>query len=232
MHKSHLLTAHPLRIVCHGRQVLKIASRFGWLPGARYTNLRDIRGSDLVGLIDIDWRDYDFKKHLATVKAIRPMLTVARDVEDEKHLPRILDQAWELSTWCPNVIIVPKDPKLAHELKQRIPRRFILGFSVPTKYGGTRIPLEYFQGRAVHLLGGRPDTQRRIADFVKVVSVDSNRFTIDASYGDFFDGQKFRPHPKGGYTRCITDSIRNIDRLWETYRPGQRSNKWSQDRNF
>jgi hypothetical protein len=73
-----------------------------------------------------------------------------------------------------------------------------------------------FKGR-VHLLGGRPDVQRRLADAMNVVSVDCNRFTLDAAFGDYFDGEKFRPHPKGGYHRCLRDSILNINRLWETY---------------
>ena len=36
--------------------------------------------------------------------------------------------------------------------------------------------------------------------------------------GDFFDGERFRPHPRGGYRRCLRDSVQHIDRLWRTYR--------------
>src|SRR2546423_413471 len=85
----------------------------------------------------------------------------------------------------------------------------IVGYSVPTKYGRTGIPLQYFRGRKVHLLGGRPDVQRKIACSLDVVSLDLNRFTLDAKFGDYFDGEIFRPHPVGGYHRCLRDSIRN-----------------------
>ena len=53
--------------------------------------------------------------------------------------------------------------------------------------------------RPVHLLGGRPDVQRRLAELMPVFSIDTNRFTLDAAFGDYFDGEMFRPHPIGGY---------------------------------
>jgi hypothetical protein len=55
-----------------------------------------------------------------------------------------------------------------------------------------------------------------------VVSFDCNRFTLDAVFGDYFDGERFRPHPVGGYKQCLRDSIQNIELLWEGYRPGQK----------
>lgn len=204
----------PYLITCHGRPVSRLAESLGWLPGARYTNLRDIRGANRVGLIDIEWVAYDFAKHLAAVQSTRPLLTVAKDIEKESELSRVIDQADELLRFAQNVILVPKDRRLAHNLEQRIPKRFILGYSVPTMYGRTALPLASFLGRAVHLLGGRPDTQLRLARQLEVFSVDVNRFTLDASFGDYFDGESFRPHPQGGYMRCIEDSIRNITKCW------------------
>jgi hypothetical protein len=50
-----------------------------------------------------------------------------------------------------------------------------------------------------------------------VVSFDCNRFTLDAQFGDYFDGRAFRPHPRGGYEACIRASIRNINKLWRSY---------------
>lgn|GEM_PF-804016 len=207
----------PIKIVCHSRTVLKLAERAGWLAGASYVRLRDIRGIKTVGLIDIDWKNYDFKKHLQAVKTHRPLMTVAKDVTCVDDLNLILDQAYELLEWTQFVIIVPKDPRLSTELAHIIPNVFILGYSVPTKFGGTCIPLEHFRGRRVHLLGGRPDVQRKIARSLNVISLDVNRFTLDARYGDFFDGEIFRPHPIGGYHRCLQDSICNIETLWSDY---------------
>ena len=206
-----------LKFVAHSKRVLQIATKHGWLAGARYTNLRDIRKFETVGFIDVDWKHYSFKKHLEAVKAIKPLMTVARDIERVIDLERTLDQANELCAHCKYVVIVPKHPALTERLNAELPRTFILGYSVPTRYGGTKIPPQAFK-RPVHLLGGRPEIQRKSADQMQVVSVDCNRFTLDAAYGDYFDGEKFRPHPRGGYFQCIRDSIRNINSIWVDYR--------------
>lgn len=131
-------------------------------------------------------------------------------------MEKILKEAESLIQYCDQVALVPKDTKLEGRLEELIPKHFMLAYSVPTKYGGTKISYSSFD-RKVHLLGGRPDVQRKLANYMKVVSVDCNRFTYDARFGDFFDGEIFRPHPRGGYENCLRDSVININRLWENY---------------
>jgi hypothetical protein len=155
---------------------------------------------------------------LSAVRATEPFMTVARDVENYRHLPKILDQAAELARFADYVIVVPKDTRMAEKLADVIPPQYLLGYSVPSRYGATSLPATAFGSRPVHLLGGRPDIQRQFAKVLNVVSIDGNRFTLDARYGDFFDGERFRPHPKGGYRRCLKDSIINIEMLWKSYK--------------
>jgi hypothetical protein len=209
----------PLKFVAYSYRVTRIAVRYGWLPGARYTNLRDIRSFDRLGFLDIVWDNYDFQRHLAATRSTRPLATVARDIEDATQLPEICEQADRLAEYADSVILVPKDRTLGPRIDDLIPQRFLLGYSVPTRYGGTRIAARHFR-RPVHLLGGRPEIQRQLAEIMPVQSLDCNRFTLDASFGDYFDGQIFRPHPLGGYDTCIRDSIRNITALWATYGSG------------
>lgn len=204
----------PLKIVTHSKRVLGLAARFGWLPGARYTNLRDIRNQRRIGLIDICWRNYDFQAHLRAVELTAPLLTVARDVVCYSDLEAILQEATLLAEHSETVVIVPKDPRLRHVMEREVPDQYRLGYSVPTRYGGSPIATRHFR-RPVHLLGGRPDVQRRLADELDVVSLDCNRFTFDAAFGDYFDGETFRPHPTGGYQRCLEDSLAAINELWE-----------------
>jgi hypothetical protein len=180
-------------------------------------NLRDVKRFGPLGFLDIDWKNYSFDRHIRAAEQTKPFLTVARDIEDRKDLPRIIDQAYMLAEHSERVIVVPKDESLAHDLEAQIPPEFALGYSVPTRYGGTRIPASAFK-RPTHLLGGRPDIQRRLADSLPVFSIDVNRFTLDASFGDYFDGNRFRPHPVGGYKNCLADSIRNISGLWHDYK--------------
>ena len=209
------------KFITHSKHVTLIAKRFGWLPGARYTNLRDVRCFDRLGFLDIDWKNYNFRRHLDAARSTRPMITVARDVERKCELPLILEQANTLLRYAESVVIVPKDPLMAEDMNETIPGHFLLGFSVKTRYAGTTIPPSAFR-RPVHLLGGRPDIQRRLGEVMSVVSIDCNRFTLDAAFGDYFDGETFRPHPKGGYELCITDSLTNINIIWKNYRHRKR----------
>ena len=211
------------KFIAHSKNAIQIAIQYGWLPAARYTNLRDVKSFNNLGFLDIDWKDYDFKSHLDAAIKTKPFLTVARDIEHVNKLPEILDQAYELKKHCKHVILVPKDKSMEDSLDYLLPDCFLLGFSVPTKYGGTTLDPKKFH-RPVHLLGGRPDAQRRLAEMMPVFSLDCNRFTLDASYGDYFDGEKFRKHPQGGYRRCIEDSIININKIWYTYDINSRSN--------
>ncbi|MEW4452261.1 DUF6610 family protein [Bremerella sp. JC817] len=206
-----------LKFINHSKKAVKIARRFGWLPGARYTNLRDVKSFDRLGFLDINWKSYCFKKHLSAAASTNPIMTVARDIERMSQLSRVIDQAYELLEFCDNVIVVPKVRSMGNRLTELIPGRFVLGYSVPTRYGGTKIAPECFKAR-VHLLGGRPDRQRELARMMNVISFDCNRFTLDAAYGDYFDGERFKPHPAGGYDNCLRMSMRNINRIWRDYK--------------
>jgi len=208
-----------VKFVCHSYQVVSQAVKLGWLPGARYTNLRDVRKFERLGFLDIEWEDYNYHMHLQATKDTRPMLTVARDIIDASELDCILDEAFELSQWADTVVVVPKDLRLEPLLPDVVPKNFLLGYSVPTRYGDTKLSLACFLRREVHLLGGHPATQRALGNRLRVRSLDCNRFTLDAAFGDFFDGETFRPHPIGGYDLCIRESILNINRLWEDYHP-------------
>ncbi len=205
-----------IKIINHSKRTLDIASKHGWHVGARYTNLRDIKTFKKVTFIDIDWKNYCFDKHLEAVKIVCPMMTVARDIEDIQELDSILREAEILQAYCKYIIIVPKAIELIDKL-DLIPENYILGYSVPSKYGKTEIPPNKFKGRKVHLLGGRPDVQRKLAIEMNVISADCNRFTLDAQFGDYFIGSKFVPHHIGGYENCLNDSILNINKIWEDY---------------
>jgi uncharacterized protein DUF6610 len=182
-----------LKFVTHSATAIEVAVEYGWLPGARYTNLRDVRRFPRLGFLDIDWKRYDFARHLEITTLTKPLMTVARDIEDRRELRRTLDQAYRLREAARHVVVVPKDPLLESKLDESIPGDFLLGFSVPTRYGGTKLSPAAFK-RPVHLLGGRPDVQRRLAQLMPVFSLDTNRFTLDAAFGDYFDGEI------GGYT--------------------------------
>jgi len=207
-----------IKFVAHSQRVINISSFHGWFPGAKYTNLRDLKGIDFEskGFLDIDWKKYSFSRHLDAVQEHKPYLTMARDVESIEELESILLEADILIKHSKHVAIIPKDIRLNNRLTELIPKKFILGYSVPTRYGGTEVSIDSFD-RKVHLLGGRPDIQRKLANFLDVMSFDCNRFTLDAKFGYYFNGQKFVKLLGGGYENCLRESLININKIWSDY---------------
>ncbi len=215
-----------LKLVSHGGPSLDIATQHGWLPAARYTDLRKVRSFKKLGMLDINWKRYCHQRHLSAAQQTRPFITVARDIETIDQIDVALREAASLSRFSEFVVVVPKVASLPTVLdRTQLPDYCILGYSVPTRYGKTELDPSVFSG-PVHLLGGRPDVQRRLADRMSVVSMDCNRFTLDAQFGDYFDGETFRPHPKGGYEACLSDSVREIGRLWSDYKTDRRMRFW------
>jgi hypothetical protein len=216
----------PMFIICHGNRVCKLAEKNGWHAGARYTNTRDVRGIKKVTFVDIDWENYCFKSHLRTVMQLRPLLTVARDIVNLKKLDLILTEAEILSKYCKKVILVPKDKKMA-KIVEHLPDQYLLGYSVPTRYGSTSIDPKYFADRKVHLLGGRPSKQRDLANDLNVYSLDCNSFTIDASFGKYFNGSKYVLSPELDYYQRIKKSMHGLKKMWVGYRGQDLTNETS-----
>jgi len=185
------------KYVTHGRRVQTLARRHGWLTGARYTNLRDVRGLGQLGFLDIDWHKYDFRRHLEVAQETSPKLTIAKDVDDLSCLTQTLDEAYALKEYCEVVAIVPKDPLMEHGLEDIVPSDFIFAYSVPTRYGGTAISPVLFK-REVHLL-----VVSRIFRFLGLVSDPVRRLPF-ASAGPY-RGIAARPT---GFRRCVSTSPR------------------------
>lgn len=109
----------------------------------------------------------------------------------------------------------------------------ILGYSVPTKYGKTEVPLEEFHGWPIHLLGGSPQKQMELFQYfrqhsTKVVSVDGNVIGKLSMLGQFWrDGCWFflkeEPEYQGFLVQeelniahfCFELSVRNVQKAWK-----------------
>ena len=125
-------------------------------------------------------------------------------------------------------VIVPKFKKWRAKFDRVLTDRHIIGYSVPTRYGATTLDLMCIS-HPVHLLDGRPDRQRLIAARANVVSIDCNRFTLDASFGDYFDGVKYNYQRELSYDRCLMRSMAGIDFAWSNYRPSNEAKKFNSE---
>ncbi len=143
-----------------------------------------------ITFVDNDYHDYEHSLHMSVVSLMKPKYATVRDYMTERQceaagipyysLDEILKWAEDVERYAEQVIIIPKVDVL-HE----IPERYVLGYSVPTSYGGTPLPIESFAGRQVHLLGGSWAEQRRMLDILgdDVVSLDFNAIHRSSRYG-------------------------------------------------
>lgn len=168
-----------------------------------------------VMFVDNDFKHYDHQQHLAVVKQFRPKYATVQDVMLKSDLDRILDYAEELTQFAENVMLIPKADCI-----DQIPEKFMLGYAVPTSYGGTTLPYSAFGNRRVHLLGGAWQQQLHLikSSGMNIVSLDFNHCHKMAKHGIFNDGNGYEyklhdcmPHfSDNPYYTCLCLSLAAI----------------------
>lgn len=146
------------------------------------------------GFIDNDYYKYRHQMHLAVVAKYLPKYATVRDIMDETQceiagieyypLEQILEWAEEINQYAENVILIPK-----YDCLDKLPEKFVLGYSIPTSHGATPLPISAFKGRKIHLLGGSWKYQLAHLEEMgdDVVSADNNYEFKIAKYGQYTD---------------------------------------------
>lgn len=124
---------------------------------------------------DQNWKKPNRESYIAAIKKYKPQLATVIDWERSDQFDDVVGWAEEIAPHVESIIIIPK----VHGGIDRIPdfisgKPIRLGYSVPTAYGGTELPIWEFSRRPVHLLGGNPGSQMRLSHYMNVVSVDGN----------------------------------------------------------
>lgn len=144
---------------------------------------------------DQDWKAPDLARYAAAVAAHRPEVCTVLDWEEESQLPEVLAWAEAVAPHVGRVVVIPKVPGEVHRVPAAVGGRpVVLGYSVPTRYGGTACGIWEFAGRPVHLLGGSPQEQLRLSKYLRVESADGNMPAQQARRGRFWSRRK---GPKG-----------------------------------
>lgn len=209
----------PELIFCAGRtrRYAEIALAAGFAYGCR----SDYRPLFPVIFADLDWRHPDLPGHLAFVAAQQPRYAVAPDVLALADLPAALEYARRLHEHAAHVLIVPKCAGVV----ERLPAWpwLIVGYSVPTPYGGAHAGmLTEYRDWPIHLLGGSPQAQMRLARYLRVVSADGNSHMKAARWGSFWEhggwASKLRGTPRDTDFpyRAFAISCANIAAAWRT----------------
>ena len=169
--------AAPALIYCGGGnpRFWRIATNAGFRYGAQ---LPDTVYGPLY-FADQDWRKPNRESYMAALERYKPTMATVLDWEHKGQLSEVLDWAEEAAQYVERVIIIPKVIGGVPRIPRRInDRDVVLGYSVPTKYAGTELPIWSFTGWPVHLLGGSPHRQMEIYAYLRliadVVSVDGN----------------------------------------------------------
>jgi len=177
----------PVDIITTGRPDLtEYAAEYGYLRGTRLDDEPRYRREDVrVDFLDVHWEDPDFESLLDAAEWHQPAYVVAGDYDaDDENYDLVNERARELRQYAQNVIIVPH----AEGELEKVPEWAVVGYSVPTDYAATEIPLRQYRETShdIHILGGTPHEQHRLLGQLwleNVVSMDCNSHHKAATIG-------------------------------------------------
>lgn len=151
-----------------------------------------------------------FADHRDVVADEEPRYAVAPDIEGEYDLGTVVEMADELAAHADHVIVVPKDVTPA-----AVPDRFLLGYPNQPAWGSNDGWWRGSHGnRPVHILGGSPDDQLGVGDYLPVQSVDGANVTSYAEYGRVWTPGRQLERPDLTYYERVRESLGNVCAEW------------------
>lgn len=177
---------------------------------------------------DQNWKKPNRERYMAELEKHKPFIASVLDWERLEQLSEVLGWAEDAARFVDVVMIIPKVIGQVSRLPRVVGGKSVrLGYSIPTKFGGTPVPLAEFVGWPVHLLGGSPKKQRRLSGFLNVVSVDGNYAQkMAVRYNEFWDGSNWcELSDYGGKVRndapyeAFSRSCQGIMAMWHTSTP-------------
>lgn len=141
------------------RRFAEIAIAAGFLYGAQLPNTI----YHAPHFVDQNWKNPDRESYMAALREHKPYMATVLDWEQSEQLSEVLGWAEDAAQYVDVVVIIPKVAEI-YRLPRIIGGKSVrLGYSVPTRFGGTTVPIFDFIGWPVHLLGGAPHEQMAIA---------------------------------------------------------------------
>jgi hypothetical protein len=158
------------------KRFAQIAVDTGFLYGAQLPG----HVSQPLYFADQNWKRPNRTKYMNALAKHRPHIATVTDIERSNQLTSILDEAEEASQYVEIIILIPKINGIIKQLPRTINGKEIrLGYSVPTPYGGTAVPLHEFIDWPIHLLGGSPHAQLTLAGRNPDQDTNQQSFTIN-----------------------------------------------------
>lgn len=147
---------------------------------------------------DQDWKEPDRTGYMRALAKYKPNVATVLDLERPDQFDEVMSWAAEAAQYVrETVIVIPKFQGSVEMIPETINgKKIVLGYSVPTSFGGTSLPITAFGRRPVHLLGGRPQKQMSLAGRCNTVSADANMMSRMANEINAFFCGGFAPHSK------------------------------------
>lgn len=140
---------------------------------------------------DQNWKNPNRERYIEALRQYEPTMASVIDWEYQDQLPEVIGWAHDVAEIVDIVIIIPKVPGGIPYIPRSIRGKSVrLGYSVPTKYGGTLLHVAEFCNRPVHLLGGSPGSQMKLSQYMNVLSADGNMHMKMANRGLFWERGK------------------------------------------
>lgn len=184
----------PELIFCGGGNYhrAKIAKDSGFLLGAQLPNTTVYDVYKPLYFADQDFKRPRYTDYIKSIRRYQPYMASVLDIEEWRRLDEYLMRAEEISQHCQVVMLIPKVKGIIKELPRTINGKQVrLGYSIPTSFGGTTVPIGEFQDWPVHLLGGNPLKQLSLYKEFNTISVDGNSHNGMANRCQFFVPDKF-----------------------------------------
>jgi hypothetical protein len=131
---------------------------------------------------DQNWKKPDREAYITALSEHQPKMASVLDWERPSQLPEVLAWAEDAAPFVDTIMLIPKVPGGVSQLPREIGGKPIrLGFSIPTRHGGTAVWPGEFYGWPIHLLGGSPQAQMKwYGRLAGVVSADGNYHGLKA----------------------------------------------------
>lgn len=225
--KRRPLNVYELRVLgifCMGNGPGDLFPRVARASGLAYGVRSSEQARAWPFMIDVDWKAFatgrlTWSDYMDMIHQCRPVMAMAVDYERPEQRPQMLAQVSDLqAAGVLRPMVCPKfDGAVAH-----IPAGCTVAVSVPSSYAGF-VPAEPLHGRPVHLLGGVPQEQRRIAQAATglgglVCSYDGNAHHKAALAGTVFAAGQWR-NPGRRYTGTVdtyAGTLVRSGREWHT----------------
>lgn len=165
--------AKPELIYCAGsnRRFAQIAIDAGFLFGSQLPKTV----YHPLWFADQDWKKPNRERYMSALAKHKPHMATVLDWERQEQLSEVLGWAEEAAQHVECVLLIPKVQGGIPQLPRSIGGKLVrLGYSVPTNFGGTELPVWEFAGWPVHLLGGSPHKQMALTQYLDVRSIDGN----------------------------------------------------------